>query len=235
MLRRERVEQVVVVSQHLGLAGEHVDEIARRAALEPRHHLAPEPDPPVVQLVVHRILHRCQAEPGADLVRVGAAQCQEWPPERAPLDGHAREPGGSAPAQQCEQDRLGLIVPGVPHEQRLGARVGDRLLERDVTGVARSGFEIGTRVERNLDDAGVGAELIGCRPDNGRFVFGSGAQPVVDVDREHVEIPRPRQREQRERVGSARAADDDVRTRPEIVETDQLTEPRRERSTASRS
>ena len=67
-------------------------------------------------------LHRGAAEPGADLVRVGAPQAEQRPAQRArAATAMPARPGGSAPPQQRQQHRLGLIVTGVPDEQRHGA------------------------------------------------------------------------------------------------------------------
>ena len=49
-------------------------------------------------------------------------------------------------------------------------------------------------------------------------VFGSRAQPVIDVHRVHIEAVVARQREQRQRIGATAAPDDDARVRREIVE-----------------
>ena len=82
----QRVEQLVVVAEERGLAGEHLDEIALRAALEARHHLAAQPDAPVVELVVHRIAHRrpLQSARRSPACRRGAARAAAGALDRGP-------------------------------------------------------------------------------------------------------------------------------------------------------
>ena len=119
VLGRERVEQLVVVAQHVGLPGEHLDEIAvarrARARASPRaaatraggagrrsSDRAPAPRPSRAQI-------SCVS------ARRSASSGRRTRP--APR-GHAGQPGRAAPPQQLQQHRLGLVVARVPDEDR---------------------------------------------------------------------------------------------------------------------
>ena len=149
----ERVEQLVVVAQQLGLAGEHLDEIALGAALELRHDLTPQPHASVVQLVVHRIVHRRETQARAELVRVAPAQLEQRPAHvTRGAAGMPASPAAAA-AQHVQQHGLGLVVTRVPDEDRLRADLGSDPFERGVPRVAGSGFEVGAGVDIDRLDA----------------------------------------------------------------------------------
>ena len=56
--RGEFVEQVVVVAQHFGLSGDHIDHVALSNVFEQRDDFVSHPHPLVTVVVIHWILER---------------------------------------------------------------------------------------------------------------------------------------------------------------------------------
>ncbi len=215
----QRLEELVVVAQQIGLTGEDLDQVAVGAALEPGHDLAPQPHASVVQLVVHRIMRGRESEPRGELVRVAAPTREQRAPEVPAPRGHPRESRRRGAAQHLQQHRLGLVVARVREEDRNGADRGARPFRaRRSARVTGAGFEIRTRDDPDGLDPHRRAEPPRRGLHDLDVVRGTGAQAVVDVDRVDLEPARAREREERERVGAAAATDDDARSRHAIVE-----------------
>ena len=231
VFRRKCVEQQVVFTHQGGLPGEHLREIALRTANELGHHLAPQPHPAVMELVVHRVAYRSPPQPGADLVRVGAAQIQHRAPEPAAHGRHAGETRRAAPPQQREQHRLRLVVACVPDEDR--GRVGVVGRAARALRSARRGLRPRRWRSRRRRPPSPGPRR---RPrrrhlaPRARVVLGSVAQPVVDVHRHDVEVTGASEREQGERVGPAGATHDNPRTGSEVVDAAHPRRPARHRT-----
>ena len=189
---RERVHEVGLVAEHLGLAGEDRDDVALGDGVEQGEELVAHPVAAEGGRLVGRILDRSQAEVPAE--RPGLAPAQA---EQRPADGpHAGQPVEPGAAQEVEQHGLGLVVGCVA-----GQDVGR---QRGVAGGPGAGLQV--RPRRDLDPHGAEgrAEALGrVRHDVG-LIVAAGAQPVVDVDRRHSRARGDGQDQQRQRVGAAR-------------------------------
>ena len=152
--------------------------------LERREHLAPQPHPPVPDVVVHRVDDRREPEPGADLERVGAPE----PEQRAPQVRRAARPWPRArrsrAAQQVEQHGLGLVVARVADEDARRADSAPHRFERGVPGVARARFEVRRRRRSSTRTThGTSAPKRAAAAATTSASCDAGAQPVIDVHR----------------------------------------------------
>ena len=229
VLGGERVEQLVVVAEKIGLACEHIDEIPLRAALELRHHLAPQPYAPVLQLVVHRVVHGRESEQRADLDSVLPAQLEQRAAQRTATRRHACEPGGSAAAQQVQAarsrpDRRACARRGSrPRRARDGRARAPRNARR-----APAPRRWRARRLRPARCASAPTSRAAARATTCRVVRAIGPQAMIDVHRFDVEVSCVREREQGERIGAAAAADHDPGAGREVVERDEPRRPRAE-------
>ena len=214
----ERFEQLVVFTQQIGLAREHVDEITIGAPLELRDDLPAEPDPAVMQLVVHGIVHGRESETRAQLMGFAATETEQRTAQESTRRGHSRQARCARAPQHLEEHRLRLVVARVRDEDRSRADLDADPLQCGVARVARPGFEVRPGTDVDVLHPGLRPETGGGRDHGGRVVAGTSAQTMVDVHRVHVETVLARQCEQREGVGAPAAADDHGRARREVVE-----------------
>ena len=228
MTVREPVEQFIVVTQHLRLTRKHVDEVTTRAALEPWHHLAPQPHPAIVHVLVHRIVDGREAQKRADLLRVGSAQLQQGPAHCSAAGCHAGKSGETTPAQKVEQHRFGLIIASVAEQYRVAVDCLTFMFEGAKTHITGSRFEIAAGVDVDGDHARLGAEPLCSKCDDGRLV--RCAETVIDIHRDNVESRVACEREQRQRISTSGAPRDNPCAGLEIVEREKSFGPVRERA-----
>jgi hypothetical protein len=141
---------------------------------------------------VRGVVHHFDAESAAQILGVGAPQCQQGP---AGTGSHGRQSTSSGAAQQVDQDGLGLIIGGVT-----GEHVGG---QHRIAGCACPCLQV--RAVTHLHDGGVerNAHSVGQRPDHLRLSGSAGSKLVVDVDRGGVAPCGNRQDEQSRGVGAA--------------------------------
>ncbi len=198
----------VVLAQHSACRASTSTRSRRAPRSKRGNDLAAQPDPAVAQLVVHRVGNRSEAQARHRSRRSRPAGTRAAAAQNpAPTGGHSGQPGRGAAPQQCEQHGLGLVVAGVPDEDRDRADLVGDAFERGVPRVASAGFEVGPGVDLDRDDPGVGTQAGRRVADEARLAIGPGAQTVVDVHRDDVESLRAREREQRQRVGAPGACD----------------------------
>ena len=230
---RPAVEVLAVVADEIRLPGEHLDEVAAGVPLELRDHLAPQPHPPVPDVVVHQVLDRREPEPGADLTRLGPPEPEQRPPQVAAPGRHARR----ARCVALPRSRFSSTVSAwssrvcADERSRRRRRSAPHRFERGVPRVARARFEVAAGGDVDAHGAEVGTEARRGRRRRHR----RRAHRRADRDRR---TPRTRsrpaarsEREQRERVGAARAPDDDAAI--DVVERGEPPHERRERRRGS--
>ncbi len=208
---RERVEEVGLGSQHVGLAGEQGRQVAAGASFQQREHLVTDPVAPEGHVVVRRVLPRHEPAAGAFCAHVGPPRAEERPHDAASAGWHARQPGRATPAQEVEQDRLGLVIGGVRHEHRRRAVRHAGRLERVVSRRARPRLDVGSRGDGHAACIEARAQPR-CRVGHDAcLALAPGTQAVIDVHRDRRQPVVDREGQERERVGAARASDDDRR------------------------
>jgi hypothetical protein len=169
----ELVEQCRVGTEPVGLPREHTAHVALGDGVQQGQQLVADPVAPEPRVVVGGVVHGLDPEVGAQLVGV------------APTEGAERAAGGvvpgqaveARPAEQVEEDGLGLVVRRVAGEHV--AREGR------VPGVARPSLEVGAvgDLDRHRREARSDARRdLG---DDLRLGRRAGAEPVVDVHGAH--------------------------------------------------
>jgi hypothetical protein len=133
--------------------------------------------------------------------------------------GHPREPFGAAPAQQAEQDGLGLVVERVRREHRPRVARARRLVEELVTRAPRRLLKVIARLLHTLRQRRATDQALEAVPareplDPARVVRARlAAQPVVEVRRRQINLKQPdplqlfEREQQRRRVRPARDRD----------------------------
>ena len=170
-----------------------------------------DPVAPEGQVVVRRVLPRHEPAAGAFGAHVCPPRAEERSHDAPPPGRHARQPGRAAPPQEVEQDRLGLVVGGVRHEdRRRGVRHACRL-EGVVSRRARPRLEVGSRGEGHAARIEPRAQPRRDVRHDARLALAAGSQAVVDVHRDRRESVVHREGQERQRVGATRASDDDRR------------------------
>ena len=199
---REVVEALGVGPQLTRGAGQCLGHAWPEGRLERRQRLVAHPGPGEAVVVVVRVEPGFEAEFGARGAGGGAAHGQQRPAVRAAPVGHPgqRSPAGSA--GEPEQDGFRLVIEGVAEQDRGGAVLGGRRLERTVPGRPGRGFRARRRGRRRHRDRGaahrVQAELAQQRGHAHGALAGTRLQPVVDG---HAAGPQaqPRRHERRGR------------------------------------
>ena len=102
-----------------------------------------DPGPGEADVAVVRVLPGLQAEVGADGGGGRAAQPEQRTTVRIPPGGHPGQRPGARSAGQPEQDGLGLVVQGVPEQDRGGSVFAGRLVQGQVAGGAGRGLGAG--------------------------------------------------------------------------------------------
>jgi hypothetical protein len=108
---------------------------------------------------------------------------------------HCSQPVRACSSQQSNENGFGLVVHGVPggracRENRLSSSPGPS-------------FEIWSYTRIGPERLKSRSQLVCSGLDSLCLVFGSGSQPVIDMDRSHLATCRHREREQSERVSSS--------------------------------
>ncbi|CAB4557131.1 unannotated protein [freshwater metagenome] len=144
-------------------------------------------------IVVRRVVHDRQPERRAERVRLVASQREQRSRRAGP---HPGEPVEAGAAQQVDEDRLGLVVRGVPGED-VGRQHGE-------PGGSCPSLQVGSVGEVDADGARHDPEGVGDGPDRVELERRSGAQTVVDVHGGGVAAGGVGEHQQGERVGTAR-------------------------------
>ncbi len=208
-----------LVGEQPGCPGECLPHTRVEVGREVGQQLVPHAVAPMDELGVRRVLAERQPPLAQMREHVLARRLEQRPHDVAAAQAHPREAGRPGPAQQPQQQRLGLIVP----------RVGDR--DRDGRlFLAHAAQERVALAPRRLLEAapvplGAGAHVGGADPDRhaeagaqrcaeGGVVGRAGAQPVVEVRGHEPKAPRTGERregiQERDRVGAARERDDQL-------------------------
>jgi hypothetical protein len=167
----EVLEQSIVVAQEASGAVEEYCDVPFGDVVEERQQFVTDPIATESRVVVRRVVSDIESEVKAQLDGLGAAQGED----RMSGPGFDRaEPGGSRPAQEGQEQRLGLVVGGMT-----GHRIRS---EGAASGGAGSSFEVGPVVERDGDDLERDVEAFGGPAGDERIMGGAVAEPVVDVD-----------------------------------------------------
>ena len=219
------VQRVGVVTQLPGGAGQRLGHPRAEHGFQHRQHLVPDPDPGEPGVGVVRVVPHRQVQRGTGGLGRGPPHRQQRPQVPAAAGGHAGQRAGAGAAGQPEQDRLGLVVQGVPEEDRDRPGLSGRRVQGLVPGRTGGGFRAGVQIVAGAGDRHRGAhhrvqaqrgQASGHRPGP---VGRAGLQPVVDRDAAGPQVQPGRgegQRGgQRERVSPARAGDQDQVARGE--------------------
>ena len=140
---REVIEAVRVRPQLAGGPGQRLGYPRPERVLQGRHHLMTDPGPGEADVAVVRVLPGRQAEVGADGGGGRAAKAEQRTAVRVSPGGHPGQRPGARSAGQPEQDGLGLVVQGVPEQDRRGAAGPGRSVESGVPGRSRGGLRPG--------------------------------------------------------------------------------------------
>jgi hypothetical protein len=186
-------DQVGVVGEQRGLAGQDGDDVAPGHVVQQGQDLVADPVAEEAGVVVARVLDRSQPLGGAEGPGLGAPQGED----RVPGAGAQRpQAGGPRPPQQVEQDRLGPVV-----ERVAGAGVGP---EDGPPGGPGPGLQVRPVLHGDPRGPEPRPAALGRGGHDGGLGGGSRPEPVVDVHRRHLAPRRARQGQQRQRVGPAR-------------------------------
>ncbi len=148
-----------------------------------------DPIAQVSRILVRRVLHGVQTEPGAQVVGLGASQGEN---RVAGARAHRGKPVGGGPPEQVDEDRLGLIV----------GRVAGSGAFRQGTEPSRTRprLEVGPGADVDSVNDDLDAERRR-RPRSRPLTSSAGvlSQAVVDVMGDHVAAGGDREHEQGER------------------------------------
>ncbi len=206
--RRETIEQCVLLPHEIGEVGERAGE----ARIQLAHERGQEPVSDAGALEVEIEVAVVPAPPDAVLdqerAHLHAVAIEKRSDDSAAPRPDAREATAPCPADDAQQDRLGLVVAGVAGcDLRCAQRVG-RALEKGVAHTAGFRFEVGGRDARRLaqarhvvatgevlDEGAIGRTL-------------RAAHAMVEMRRDDGDVERLAQgeqsRQQGDRVGAAR-------------------------------
>ena len=207
-----------LVGQERRGAGDHRTGARVEARLEVRQQLVPHAVAHVDGVGVRRVLpplERARVQVSDHLV---AGDGEERPEEPAPAGAHRREARRPRPAQEAQQERLGLVVASVRYRDRRGLLLAGDAPEKPVARASSGGLEPA------VFPPGPPAHVRGARPERyvevpaqrgaeGRVVDRGAAQAVVEVGGHEPEAAGPAQErervEERDGVGAARKPDDE--------------------------
>ena len=186
-------EQVGVVAQQAGLAGQHGGHVPVGDGVEQGQHVVANAVAPERGPVVGGIDDRDEPEPVAQGACFAAPERQQGPPGARPHAGQAVE---SRSPQEVEEDRLGLIVGGVP-----GQDIGG---QDPVTGRPRPCLEVRPGGDVHSLGPEAGADAPGGAGHHIGLGRRPGPQPMVDVDGGDAAAGLDGEDEEGQRIGAAR-------------------------------
>ena len=170
-----------------------------------------DPVAPERQVVVRRVLPRLEPAAGAFGAHVCPPRAEERSHQAPPSGRHARQPRRTAPPQEVEENRLGLVVGRVRHEHRRCAVRHPCGLEDVVSRRARPRFEVGSPGDGHAARIEPRAQPRREVGHDARLALAPRSQAVVDVHRDRRESVVDRDGQEHKRVGATRASDDDWR------------------------
>lgn len=151
---------------------------------------------------VRRVLHWIEVQGGAEQLRFVAAQAEQRAASAGP---HCRQARRATPTEQCQEHRFRLVVGRVP-----GERIRS---EQIVASCSGPGLQVRAVVEFGAAAAKRHPETIGDPFRSGGLVVGLIADPVMDMDRDDMEVRSDGKREERAGVGTPGKAAGDGRAR----------------------
>ena len=201
-LGRQLVQQVEIVAQDVGGAGQHVHGVALGDVGEQRERFVTDAVASERRVSVRRVGSDAEAERRAQTERLAPAEREQR--LRRPRR-HRAEAVEAGAAQEVEEHGLRLIVCGVAGQHTVGKRV--------VARPSQAGLEVRPDGDLDVVHHEVDPERGRCR--TRRRGIGAGARPnaVIDVVGGDGATGRDRQHHERGRVGSTRQCAGDGRGR----------------------
>jgi hypothetical protein len=151
------------------------------------------------QVVVGLVEDKLRLPLGEICVHLASAALEKGPNHDPVTRVHRRQAAGTGASQQPQEERLGLVVPCMPHRDHVASELRPRLLEEAIASrpgriFDRPAFARGdpTHIPSTGDE---GRAQIGCHAPAERFVaIGRDPKPVIEVRKAgHLQFTRSRQ------------------------------------------